>query len=364
MKEYRTEEYRIYSDKTLNAALSGKLDQADDAFDKYASVANSLSAMGKSSEEIKTALEKIIPGMALSATELGSVRAAVERLLPLLVSGQIREILPRNRFRKVRAVDVSVSRTPSDHILLDGVGTVAIAFHRSLPDNAHVYRVSLKSDCYGGRFYLVYSYFFEQADIAPHPINPDNVVGIDYKQDGLYVDSNGNSAGYPGFRQQGREKLLRYYENAQRFRKGSRRWMKHQRRLGKYEQHIDRQRADWQYKKAGELSRNCDAVCQETLDFRAMIRANPTLAPKIYDNDLPSFSKKLTKKMGEQGKKVVRISRYYPSSQICSYCGNNFGPQPLDLRSFACPFCGAAIDRDLNAARNIKEEGIRLLMAA
>lgn len=364
MKEYRTEEYRIYSDKTLNGSLNSKLDHADDAFDRYASVANSLSAMGKSSEEIRTALEKIIPGMALSATELNSVRATVKRVLPMLVSGQIKEILPRNRFRNVRTVDVCVSRTPSERILLDGVGTVAIALHRPLPDNAHVYRVSLKSVCYGERFYLVYSYFFEQAGIAPHPINPDKVVGIDYKQDGLYVDSNGNSAGYPGFRQQGREKLLRYRANAQRFQKRSRRWIKHQRRLGKYEQHINKQRADWQYKKAGELSQSCDAVCQETLDFRAMIRANPTLAPKIYDNDLPSFSKKLTKKMGEQGKKVVQISRYYPSSQICSYCGNNFGPQPLDLRQFTCPFCGTVIDRDLNAARNIKEEGIRLLMAA
>ena len=292
------------------------------------------------------------------------VKNAVKKLVPKLVFGEIQMIFPRNRYRSVKTLDVMTSLEPAAKVLINSIGEVQVAYYRPLPYNARVFRVTLKSDCCGERFYLMYSYFYESADVAPHPIDPEYVLGIDYKQDGLYVDSDGNSGGYPGFAQMGREKLVRYRQNAAKFKKGSARWKKHQARLLKYKRHIDNQRSDWQYKKADELACNCDAVCQETLDFKSMIIANPKLAPKIYDNDLPSFSRKLSQKMEQFGKSVVHISQFFPSSQICSYCGRNFGPRSLDDQVFSCPFCGMTINRDVNAARNIKEEGLRLMQAA
>lgn len=364
MKEYRTEEYRLYPDKAQKEAIGKKLNLADDAFDEIATFANKMAAEGIDRSWMEEEINRYQPAVSLDAVETQAVRNMVKKLIPKLVSGDIQAILPRNRYRNTKTLEVLASSVPATHVLINGIGVVRLAFHRPLPDNAHVFRVMLKSDCCGERFYLMYSYYFELAGVAPHPINPDQVIGIDYKQDGLYVDSDGNSGGYPGFRQKAREKLFCYQENVKKFKPGSRRWRKHQSRLVKFERHIENQRDDWQYKKAEELAKNCDAVCRETLDFKSMIQANPRLAPKIYDNDLPTFSRRLTQKMELLGKRVIQISRYFPSSQFCSYCGNNFGPHTLDERSFLCPYCGAWIDRDVNAARNIKEEGLRLMQAA
>lgn len=364
MKEYRTEEYRLYPDKAQKDAICRKLDLADDAFGELAAVANTLASDGNDRTRIEAAINGYRFAALLDDVEARSVRNTVKKLIPKLVSGEIPAILPRNRYRNTKTLEVMASSVPATQVMINGIGAVHLAFHRPLPDNAHVFRVTLKSDCFGERFYLMYSYYFEYDDVALYPVNPDLVLGIDYKQDGLYVDSDGNNAGYPGFRQMGKEKLIRYRGNTKRFQKGSRRWKKHQARLAKYEQHIENQRDDWQYKKAEELAKSCDAVCRETLDFKAMIQADPRLAAKIYDNDLPTFSRRLSQKMEQQGKRVIQISRYFPSSQFCSYCGNNFGPHTLDERSFLCPYCGAWIDRDVNAARNIKEEGLRLMQAA
>lgn len=364
MKEYRTEEYRFYPDKAQKDAIGRKIDLADDAFDELAPVANILASDGSDRTRIEAAINGYRFAALLDDVEARAVRNTVKKLIPKLVSGEIPAIFPRNRYRNTKTLEVMAALTPAAQVMIDGVGVVRLAFHRPLPDNARVFRVTLKSDCCGERFYLMYSYYFEHAGVAPHPINPDQVIGIDYKQDGLYVDSDGNSGGYPGFRQKARDKLFRYRENVKQFKPGSRRWRKHQSRLVKYERHIENQRDDWQYKKAEELANSCDAVCRETLDFKSMIEANPRLAPKIYDNDLPSFSRRLTQKMEQQGKRVIQISRYFPSSQICSYCGNNFGPHALNENGFHCPYCGTWIDRDLNAARNIREEGLRLMQSA
>lgn len=364
MKNYRTEKIRLYPDKEQKVAICNKFDQADDAFDELSKLANMLVEGGNSSDLIESALDNCTLATALDNVEIQAVRSSVKKLIPRLVSGEIHSIFPRNRYRNVKTLEVMASPEQTKYISINNVGEVFIASYRSLPQDAYVFRTYLKSDCCGERFYLEYCYYYESADVAPHPINPDFVLGIDYKQDGLYVDSDGNSGGYPGFRQIGRDKLIRYNKNVKRFKKGSHRWIKHKGRLLKFMRHIENQRSDWQYKKADELANNCDAVCQETLDFRSMIRANPKLATKIYDNDLPSFSRKLTQKMKQYGKSVVHIPQYFPSSQICSYCGSVFGSRSLDDKYFNCPFCGETIDRDVNAARNIKEEGLRLMLAA
>lgn len=364
MKKYRTEEYRLKPDKTQKDAICRKFELADAAFDEIAATVNTLAADGNNRSRIETAVENYTLITSLNTIEVCAVKNAVKKLIPKLLSGEIRAIIPRNRYRNVKTLAVKAPLTPTAPVMIDGIGTVPLTLHRSLPVNAHVFCVTLKSDCCGERFYLMYSYCFEYADVAPHPVDPDLVLGIDYKQDGLYVDSDGNSAGYPGFGRKGKDKLCRYRENTNRFKKGSSRWKKHKSRLIKYERHIENQRADWQYKKAGELAKSCDAVCQETLNFNSMIKADPRLASKIHDNDLPSFSRRLSQKMEQQGKRLVQVPRYFPSSQICSYCGISFGPRPLDERSFRCPCCGERIDRDVNAARNIKEEGLRLMQAA
>lgn len=364
MNNYRTEKYRIYPDKLQKDAICKMLDRADDAFDELANAINALMESDPGINAIEDTVRDFSFTVKLNNLEACTVKNTIKKLIPKLIAGEIKSILPRNRYRGIRTLEVTASLKPASIVSIESIGEVPLAFYRPLPDDACVFRVILESDCCGERFYLLYNYCYESADVAPHPVNPDLVLGIDYKQNGLYVDSDGNSAGYPGFRRIVHDKIRRYYENITRFKKGSRRWRKHESRLLKLERRIENQRSDWQHKKAEELAKSFDAVCQETLDFKSMILANPGLAAKIYDNDPSSFSRILTQKMGRYGKSVVRIPQFFPSSQICSFCGNVFGRRPLEERVFACPFCGKTIERDVNAARNIKEEGLRLIQAA
>jgi len=63
------------------------------------------------------------------------------------------------------------------------------------------------------------------------------------------------------------------------------------------------------------------------------------------------------------GKQIVKINRWYPSSQICSNCKANSGKKPLHLREWTCESCGVHHDRDLNASLNILHEGLKLKLA-
>ncbi|MBR5007283.1 MAG: transposase [Clostridia bacterium] len=238
-----------------------------------------------------------------------------------------------------------------------------VVFHRELPWGSHVFKVELKEDCLGAEYYLLYSFYCDTPEAEAVIPPPENILGLDYAQDGLYVDSEGRSGDYPGFKAIGRARAVRYREAANRCVYGSRNWVKYQRRLKKYEQHMRNQREDWQYNRAKALADEYDAIACETLDFKEMQTKNPVLIPKMRDNCWGLFRKKLDEKLSGQGKTLVSIDRYSPTSQLCSRCGYRAGKLPLSERIFRCPNCGLEMDRDLNAAINIREEGANMLLA-
>lgn len=228
------------------------------------------------------------------------------------------------------------------------------------PKSAYIFGATICSDCYGAKYYIELHVRIEPQMVEAMPLRYGRVVGLDYAQDGLYVDSAGNSAGYPAYRQREKSKLERCKSAVSWFHPGSHRSRKFKRRLAKIRRHICNQRKDWQFKKANELAKVCDGICVENLDFTAMKRSHPALAGKMNDNAPKAFYHKLEQKMNENGKPMVKVDLYYPSSQICSACGYRVGRVPIGQR-FVCPHCGTEMDRNHNAARNIREEGIRLL---
>ena len=92
-----------------------------------------------------------------------------------------------------------------------------------------------------------------------------------------------------------------------------------------------------------------------------MKQTNPSLSPKLNDNACASFYRKLEQILHQNGKKLIRVDPQFPSSQICSCCGAYLGKQTLGVKTITCPNCGATIQRDHNAARNIRDEGFRHL---
>lgn len=260
---------------------------------------------------------------------------------------------------------VSTICVESHKVKLPRLGWIQTSETR-IPDGKLCYAtVSREAD---NRYYVSITYKAEASDIVPVTPNPDNVIGLDYKSDGLYTDSNGDIAEMPHFyrdAQHKRTKLQRQLSKKRGSRKGERKshnFMKQLRKVNRQSKHIANQRRDHLHKLSTEIANRYDAVCVEDLDMKAMSNKGFGNGKATMDNGYGMFQSMLAYKLAERGKQLIKVDKWYPSSQICHCCGHR-QPMPLKVRVYQCPECGMVFDRDWNAAINIKMEGLRLLSA-
>jgi putative transposase len=140
-------------------------------------------------------------------------------------------------------------------------------------------------------------------------------------------------------------------------------YQKQKRRVARLHERVMNQRDDFLNKLSTEIIKNHDIVCIENLNTKGMLR-NHKLAKSISDVSWSAFVTKLEYKAKWYGKTIVKISRWFPSSQICSHCGNQDGKKSLKIRDWRCPVCHEHHDRDINASKNILAEGLRTLVLA
>ena len=101
-------------------------------------------------------------------------------------------------------------------------------------------------------------------------------------------------------------------------------------------------------------------MCVEDLNVKGMM-SNHKLAKSVADASFGEFVRQLEYKCEERGRTLVKVDRWFPSSKTCGACGHVMDEMPLSIREWTCPECGTHHDRDLNAARNILNEGIGAL---
>lgn len=129
-------------------------------------------------------------------------------------------------------------------------------------------------------------------------------------------------------------------------------------RLAKIQEKVANQRNNFLHHKSKELVTTHDAVIIEDLDMKGMSQAL-TLGKSVSDNGWGMFTSFLEYKLKEQGKQLIKIDEWFPSTQMCSTCGN-IKPMSMRVRTYTCS-CGYVGDSDHNLARNIKKESIGLL---
>jgi putative transposase len=143
--------------------------------------------------------------------------------------------------------------------------------------------------------------------------------------------------------------------------RGSKNRAKLRRRRGRLHGKVAKTRALYLHHLTNALVNRFDAVAIEDLDVAAMSNRKHHLGRSVADAGLGELRRQLTYKSADRKTTLVVVDRFYPSSKTCSGCGAVRATLPLSTRVFECEHCGASLDRDVNAARNIAREGARLL---
>ena len=185
-------------------------------------------------------------------------------------------------------------------------------------------------------------------------------IGLDFSMHDLYVTSEGERANYPRFLRRSEKKLARLCRRHSKRKLGSRNRERMRLKVCLMYEKITNQRLDFLHKKSYCLAEDYDAVCIETLNMHAMSRTLK-FGKSVADDSFGKFRDMLDYKLYFRGKKLVKVDKWFASSQLCSNCGyKNAEVKNLKIREWKCPLCGTEHDRDINAAINIREEGKRI----
>lgn len=281
------------------------------------------------------------------------------------------------KFRKKKGFGSYTSKRiqNSNNIAIEGnaiklpkLGRVKAKLHR-LPEAGWNIKSATVSQEADGKYYASVLFEYDAPPVS-YAVDTSNAIGLDYASDGLYVDDHGHKGSNHKYYRESHKKLAKEQRRLSRktgARKGetkSNNYKKQLAKVNKVHRHIANQRLDHLHKISIEIANRYDVVCVESLNMRSMTNKGFGNGKATLDNGYGMFLTMLEYKLADRGKCLVKVEKWFPSSQICHCCGKRHPEmKDLSIRMMACD-CGFLMGRDQNAALNIKEEGLRILASA
>jgi len=261
--------------------------------------------------------------------------------------------------------DAARFRIPQRVTLADGSLSVPKIGHvkvcQSQPVEGVTKSATFKRDACGHWFVSLVAEMEMPAVALPAP-SEEKTVGVDLGLKDAVVTSDGERVVAPRFYRAAQRQLRRAQRGQSRKQKGSKNRAKARARVARVHQKVAAKRNDFCHKLTTRLVKEHDAVCIEDLNVKGLVRTK--LAKSMLDASMGTIRRQLTYKGQWYRVHVVAVGRFYPSSKLCYECGYKHDGLTLSDREWACPSCGCVLERDLNAARNIKREGLRLVNVA
>ncbi|WP_053366682.1 RNA-guided endonuclease TnpB family protein [Bacillus sp. FJAT-27245] len=307
-------------------ALETAMEQVDDAFKRFFSGQNKFpkfkskhkSKQSYSTKETKGNIKLNIEKQTIQLPKLGEVKVRLSK--------QHRKMLKENGLKGT-------------------IKSATVTYHSS-----GQYNVSLKME----EIIPVK----EPVDVSKIP--GESFIGLDLGIAHFFIDSNGKKVENPHYLKRNLRKLAMLQRQLKNKSIGSHNYKKLQKKISKLHLHIANQRKDFLHKVSRKVVDENQVIILEDLHIKGMIR-NKKLARSIADAGWGLFKTFISYKALWSNKTVVWVNRFFPSSKLCNGCDTKNIMLSLSDREWICPSCGTKHDRDFNASKNIKEEGMRIL---
>ena len=192
----------------------------------------------------------------------------------------------------------------------------------------------------------------------PEPVTPteETTIGLKYSLAHFYVADGGTAANPPRWLKQSQEKLVKVQQKLSRLQPGSRNYQEQVQTYRQLHEHIANQRRDFLHKESRRIANAWDAVCIRDDDLRAI--AGALGGGAALNSGFGMFREMLRYKLERQGKQLLEVDRFTPTTKVCSACGAVTESIPPKARRWVCPVCGVEHRRGVNAAVNIKTKGL------
>jgi putative transposase len=236
------------------------------------------------------------------------------------------------------------------------LGIVKAKIHRNIASQLRTVTVSKMPD---GRYYA--AMLFDDGVEQPEPISDGKAIGIDLGLTDFVVTSDGSKYQNPRHIKKHEHNLKRKQRKLSRKKdKTTNKRRKAKLAVAKVHEKIARVREDFRHKLSRKIVNENQVIVVENLAVKNMVK-NHCLAKSISDVSWAIFCNMLKYKAEAEGKVYLEVGRFFPSTHLCSNTLLSLPKMDLSVREFDCAHCGKRHDRDINAAINIRNEGLRIL---